>query len=162
MNKIRTFGVVVLTALLVSLNTTEATAASAIWQKGVKLSEVPHFALMDDAWPIDGAMYGEDAKGCHSGATVSSAVVKRVGDYIYVKDTCGDGRSAIARMKAMNDDSISPRICRNSSGQGTWVRCNFNWPESTDYCFAAGVYDGDTGFFRLDHWIGAELCGPLS
>lgn len=155
----RPFAVVMLALGLVMATASNAYAAT-IWQTGTKLSSTPSFALMPgDVWIAEAAMYGEDAHGCTSGATVSTAALREDGDYIYVRDDCADGRSAVARFKPMNSSVTDTRICRNSSGKGTWVRCDFNWPENIDACFAAGVYNGDTGFLRFDENLDAMLCG---
>ena len=79
--------------------------------------------------------------------------------YIYVKDTCPDGRSAVARFTPIENANFDTRICRNSSGNGTWVRCNFDWPEHVTACFQGGVYNADTGFLKFDVSWEAGACG---
>ncbi len=156
---LRPFAVVALTLGLVMATASSASAAP-IWQTGTKLSSVPSFATMPgDVWPIEGAMYGDAAHGCPSGATVTSAALREDGDYIYVRDDCADGRSSVARFQAWQGSDFETRVCRNSSGNGTWVRCNFDWPEKVTACFTAGVYNADTGFLKYDVNFGMELCG---
>ncbi|GAA4260809.1 hypothetical protein [Dactylosporangium darangshiense] len=51
------------------------------------------------------------------------------GDYVYVKDNKADGQSAMARIDSDRGDVLT-RYCRNTHGNGTWARCNFNWSEA--------------------------------
>lgn len=70
------------------------------------------------------------------------------GDYVYVKDRSADTHSALAEIisDAWESD-VTFRVCRNSRGANTWVRCNFNWPEDGEKSVAGGYlpyYSGDT------------------
>lgn len=158
--KRRAFGVSVVTLVLVMLTSTSAWAATT-WKTGVA-SGPPRFGT-NHTVSVDAAMYGSAAKGCHSGATVAIGALEGKGDYIWVKDTCADGRSAVARFKPVEGSTgeTATRICRNNRGVGKWAKCNFDWPEHTTACLHAGVYDGDTGFLKFDVNWQASQCGDL-
>lgn len=162
----RIFAVLTVVFGLMIATSHSAHASETIWQTGTELSGSPGFASMDgQLWTVEAAMYGDAAKGCYSGASVSAGVLREVGDYIYVKDMCRDGRSAVVRLRPYGGDNRATRICRNPHGVDTWARCNFDWPENEDWCLAAGVYDPDPYFLKFD--VSAtrdslgELCGRI-
>ncbi|WP_157974883.1 hypothetical protein [Glycomyces dulcitolivorans] len=59
------------------------------------------------------------------------------GDYVYVYDGQADGYSGMAEIGTDNG-SVHKRFCRNTTGFGTWVRCNFDWAESGEHRMWAG------------------------
>lgn len=154
------FGMSAAALALVLLASTSAWAATT-WQTGVA-SGSPVVGT-NYTISVDAAMYGSAASGCHSGATVAIGALEGKGDYIWVKDTCKDHRSAVARFKPVEGSAgkTATRICRNTRGAGKWVKCNFNWPEHTTACLNAGVYNGNTGFLKFDQNFEASLCGDL-
>lgn len=134
-----------LTLTASSLAVAPGAHADTVWQVGVEVS---------NPGTTDGEVnsFPEDGYPCDSGGSVeATAAVKLAGDYIFVKDTCKDGRSAIARITGQEDGHFHTRICRNKLGKGTWVRCNFDWPEKPMKYLAAGVYNADTGYMHVDN-----------
>ena len=129
----------------------EAQAAAPIWQTGIKQSTTPSFALMGASGFAESYEYGSSRCEATWGFSNSSGVVVLSNDLIYVKDTCRDGRSAVARVVDLNGNTAT-RICRNPHGFGTWAKCDFNWPEPAQYRFEAGVYNADTGYLRFDFY----------
>lgn len=128
-----------------------AAYADTKWQTGVKVSHSFH-----GGWPGSETV-GNKASSC---GYVAYAEVQTDGDYVYVRDECKDGLSAVAKVRIYTKDgsAYDDRICRNSEGVNTWVKCNFNWIESSsDMCtwddgvkcgnkaLIVGVYDGDGG-----------------
>ena len=131
-----------------TLSTAPAHAATT-WQTGVKVAkpnwfnwaDYPRVPLVESSLNLD----------CDNGSNESVAAIKLTGDYMYVGDTCGDGRSAVGMVSYASGGATVKKICRNKSGNNTWARCNFDWPEGAAKQFTAGVYNGDTGFLRWDH-----------
>lgn len=133
----------------VAINMVTATAAqAAVWKAGVKVSK-PNWSSWPGVTPIVSSYVG--SAQCDYGDN-ATAVAKRVGDYLYVRDDCADGRSAVAKVTIISGSNTGDAyVCRNSHGNGTWARCDFNWPENVGMSFAAGVYNGDTGYLKWDY-----------
>ena len=133
--------------------------ADIIWQTGAKVSHTFH-----SSWPSAESIGGSSK--C-AGTYDAVAEVKLDGDYVYVADTCTDGRSAMAQVITYNEagNSVRHRYCRNPHGYGTWAQCNWDWPEGSNNtcdlttdppeCYnlvlVAGSYDGNTGNLYWDH-----------
>jgi hypothetical protein len=119
--------------------------AESIWKTGDQVG-APNWTEWDP--PAFAVSYDTPSDGSQPKCGPDSVVfVKRAGDYLFVKDTCKDGRSAVGRV------SWSPneyRTCRNPYGRGTWARCNFDWPENEAKVAVGGVYNGSTGFRDFD------------
>jgi hypothetical protein len=120
--------------------------AATTWQSGVKVG-TPSLISWPGVVPIVDS-YNGTAK-CDYG-TDASAAIKLVGDYMYVRDDCADGRSAVGMVSYAQGGETVKRICRNAHGNNTWARCNFDWPESAVKQFTAGVYNGSTGYLSWD------------
>lgn len=87
--------------------------------------------------------------------TNAEGAIKRSNDSVFVKDTCGDGRSAVVMVTTTTGSNQGDRrICRNARGAGKWARCDWNWPEGEVYELTAGVYNGDTGYLKWDYGAG--------
>lgn len=147
--------IVLLSSLLVVLASSPASAHT-VWRKG---SAVAQPNLLQGSWV--GPVYGFPGNGrpCKSGGTTESrVVVKPYGDYVFVKDTCRDGRSAVALISGKaSDGHFHKRICRNARGVGKWVRCNYNWPENRTKNIVAGVYNGSTGYTHFSYGSKVEI-----
>jgi hypothetical protein len=80
----------------------------------------------------------------------TGVAIKYYGDFVYVADGNPDGYSAVVEISSPNSvGDLYSRWCRNASGSGTWVRCQFNWNESTTKNVYAGVrYDNATASTR--------------
>jgi hypothetical protein len=83
--------------------------------------------------------------------------VKYDGDYVWAKDTASDGHGTSAEVGSPTGQYTDPRarVCLNRAGAGTWVRCNFDWPEDHPHQLQGGEYwnygnDWCCWFF---HWI---------
>ena len=61
------------------------------------------------------------------------------GDDMYVRDGQKDGLSAMGFLQS--GGTITVRICRNKHGYGTWVKCNFSWPESGTKYVDGGIIE---------------------
>ncbi|WP_157596620.1 hypothetical protein [Saccharomonospora saliphila] len=73
------------------------------------------------------------------------------GDVFWVKDDWADGRSAVVRWKNYRDGILYREgECRNSSGAGTWVKCNKNFYEGSDIWYQGGFRDLDAGGGFID------------
>lgn len=59
------------------------------------------------------------------------------GEWLYVKDKDADGRSAFGEIA--NRD----RRCRNPYGKGTWVRCNYSYPDGHTVTFRGYTRDNE-------------------
>lgn len=118
--------------------------ASTRWNSGTRIS-APSWGTIDmtiSSFNGTSRCGGTDAKGG----------VKYSGDFVYVYDSCRDGRSAVVLVHVIQGShNGDKRICRNSRGYGTWVRCNWNWPESPTKQLLAGVYSGNTGYLSWDY-----------
>lgn len=73
----------------------------------------------------------------------AAACVDKANDIVWVKDTAEDGRSGMANVLGSGGTWYH---CRNKHGNGSWARCNFDWPENRsfdlylqDWNFSAGV-----------------------
>jgi hypothetical protein len=106
--------------------------AATIWQTGVRVSELGSGVTQ---------ITTQNGTVC---TTLTTAAVKAVGDYVYVRDLCADGKSAVGRVWSPTG-ATDVRICRNSLGAGTWARCDFDWPEGIRLGISAGTYDANTG-----------------
>lgn len=117
--------------------------ATTSWSTGVSVSAIPGWKK---GYPAVQGWVG----GCSSatGPVATVGVVKLVGDYLYVRDECRDGRSAILEWRSAEDTSRR-WICRNNKGYRTVVRCNFDWPETTGILIP-GVSQG-TSKIQRDH-----------
>lgn len=143
----------VITGATLTVATSPPAAAGTTWKTGIKVSgtrtpfHIIPSASKDAAytWAHDeDCLSSDDSNGLES-----EAFLIYDGDDVYVADLCKDGRSAVARIQ---DDSGENRwICRNSSGNNTVVRCDFNWPESRGKRFIAGSHNGTTGHLKWDH-----------
>ncbi|MGH3648117.1 MAG: hypothetical protein ACRDTM_13210 [Micromonosporaceae bacterium] len=72
--------------------------------------------------------------------------IKFVGDYVYVKDKYSDGRSAVGEVHGPENTypwDMVQRLCRNRYGTGTWVKCNFNWPENNCWTIKAHTFNAE-------------------
>lgn len=79
------------------------------------------------------------------------------GDYIYVKDTCPDGLTALGIFQYTVGTTGYRLRCRNPHGAGTVARCNFNWPEKGTKAFYAGFQNGRNGTItqgNATHFVG--------
>ena len=122
--------------------------ADTVWTPGVLVS-APDLLADPDDWIGPVHSFPEDGYPCGSASVESTSLVKMAGDYVYVKDTCKDGRSAVARITGQEDGHWHTRICRNAYGKGTWARCNYDWLEDPEKYLASGVYNGDTGYLHF-------------
>jgi len=52
------------------------------------------------------------------------------GDFVYVRDGDADGHAALGIIDTPYTGSVRTRFCRNPHANGSWARCNFDWPES--------------------------------
>ncbi|TDB78806.1 MULTISPECIES: hypothetical protein [unclassified Micromonospora] len=59
------------------------------------------------------------------------------GDYVYVKDNDADSYSGLAYI--WSQYGVADRYCRNTHGNGTWARCNFDWSEDGTKRVRGGV-----------------------
>jgi uncharacterized protein (DUF2237 family) len=71
------------------------------------------------------------------------------GDYIYVRDGKVDDLSAISFLQSENG---SGRICRNTKGSGSWVRCNFDWAETGKHWLEGGYKTSSQGVHTASLW----------
>ncbi len=132
------------------LGTTQVPAsADTRWVQGDKVASPWGQSWIEGEHPWAWSWSNLDGK-CPNGGIDSNAHVKVVGDYVYVHDSCGDGRSAIAQITWENHSGVQyHRMCVNSKGKGAWVRCNFNWTEDVMKVLTAGVKNFSTGYV---HW----------
>lgn len=123
--------------------------AATTWSSGTQISALP-------GWQSGYPTVEAYIEGCGSGTGPVASVgkVKLDGDYLYVRDECKDGKSAILEWRLVSDTSRR-WICRNSHGYGTVVRCNFDWPE-TSGILIPGVSQGTSNIQR-DHVNSAWL-----
>ena len=121
--------------------------ADTVWQSGIKVGTPSLMQGNDWVGPVHS--FPASGRPCGSNSVESTAVVKTTGDYVFVKDTCADGRSAIARITGNEKGHWHTRYCRNAHGIGSWARCKFEWPEAPQKHLAAGVYNGSTGYLHV-------------
>lgn len=95
----------------------------------------------------DGAHWTEQVLSYRKCGVDAKAVIREEGDWVYVMDTCADGRSAVGYWQMTH--SKRHGYCRNKRGAGKWVRCNKNWPEKR-MTLMAGVYNGSTGYLEVN------------
>lgn len=119
------------------------------------------FRLPSLDWPINQTVHVEQDLGAKVSAPNTSsgfkcwwwaggayACFKYNGDDFYVKDTKADGRSADAiwefniRCGSGHWCLYRQGICRNGSGNGTWVRCNKDFYENDELWFTDAVSVG--------------------
>ncbi|MEX0429471.1 hypothetical protein AB3X52_17780 [Nocardioides sp. DS6] len=112
--------------------------AATKWSAGRLVKSVP---------TLNGTTWAFYKPGCSSGYAAAGGV-KLYGDYLYVKDTCKDGHSAIVEWREAKHPA-NRWICKNSHGKGTIVRCNFNWPE-TSGILIVGLSDGNKILYLAD------------
>lgn len=138
----RTFAAIFFAVSAVVTLSSPAEAATS-WSTGTQISALPGWKSGYPA--VEGWI-----EGCSSstGPVATVGKVKLAGDYLYVRDECRDGRSAILEWRTVKDTSRR-WICRNSKGYGTVVRCNFDWPE-TNGILIPGVSQG-TSSIQRDH-----------
>jgi hypothetical protein len=139
MTKTRAVMTAAITLIISAVLAGPAHARDYAWQDGETISSYPSGSKVDaDA----GVIW---TKGdCPQLALTS---IKMGGDYLWVRDDCKDGYSAIAIWR--DGKTGKEFICRNKEGKGKVVRCKFNWPER-DGSFIGGVADGLTVKYR-DH-----------
>lgn len=77
---------------------------------------------------------------CASTAT-AEVCVGYDADTVFVKDRAADGHSAVAYISAQFG-AVDLRYCRNTQGNGTWVKCDFDWAEDGSKEVYAGHLDG--------------------
>lgn len=131
-----------LSVILLGVLTAPSAGADTVWTSG-SASSAPDYSKGNWVGPVAG--FPEDGKPCGNGDSADSFVsVKTYGDYVYVQDSCKDGRSAIAMISGHEGGHFHKRMCRNSQGYGTWVRCNYDWPEDITKNVVAGTHDGST------------------
>ncbi|WP_406070844.1 hypothetical protein [Micromonospora sp. NBC_01638] len=63
------------------------------------------------------------------------------GDFVYVKDNQADGYSALGQV--WSQYGVAERYCRNTHGNGSWARCNFDWREDGTKKVRGGVRYND-------------------
>lgn len=134
-----------------------AYAGTNVWQDGVQVSH----SLQGG--PSTETVGDRAVAGC---GYVAQAEVQKSGDYVFVADFCADGRSAVAKVRIYNKSGsdYDDKVCRNKSGKGTWVRCNWDWIETnSEMCtwddgvkcgnkaLIVGTYDAQTGATYWDH-----------
>ncbi|WP_418057319.1 hypothetical protein [Pimelobacter simplex] len=74
------------------------------------------------------------------------------GDWFYVTDELRDGKSAGVVWR--NPASGRRGICRNQSGNGSPLFCDYNFPENTTIHYYAAKCNGNTRDCRLvDSWV---------
>lgn len=72
------------------------------------------------------------------------------GDYIYVKDNQVDDKSALGTVYSEN--GVNFRLCRNTYGNATWVRCNFDWAEAGKHHVEGGYKNTSTDLWTTLLW----------
>lgn len=72
------------------------------------------------------------------GSRSTTVCIDYEGDWVYVKDGSADGWPALAEIVGGNG-SVYKRLCRNNHTAGTWARCNFDWPESSEKDVYGGI-----------------------
>jgi len=115
--RVTTFVLALLFAVGTFAVASPAAHASTRWSTGVKVSST--FTYSATTW----GMYKSTCPSYYG-----LGAVRVQGDYLYVKDTCKDGKSAFVEWRD-GKETTQRWICLNSRGKGTVVRCNFDWPE---------------------------------
>jgi hypothetical protein len=129
--------------------------AATTWSAGTQITSLPFghdYPLVEGFFSV-----------CNDGVAVVG-MVKLAGDYLYVRDNCRDGKSAVVQWRRA--DAPDRRWnCRNSHGYMTVVRCNFDWAE-VNGILIPGIADG-TSNLALDHgnsvWLtqsGSDVTPP--
>ena len=132
--------VVVMTAATSTLLAIQTSAQAATsWSTGTQVSSLP----FHHGYPTVEGFFS----ACNDGTAVVG-MVRLDGDYLYVRDNCRDGKSAILQWRVANSPDRRWN-CRNSRGYMTVVRCNFDWPENTGILIP-GIANG-TSNLALDH-----------
>lgn len=140
MNNTRVVMLVVVIGLAVALvSASPAHARNYDWQEGRKISSYPSSRSID----VDAVVRWSKGK-CPQLALTS---IKMRGDYLYVRDDCSDGLSAVGIWR--DGKTGKEFVCRNKHGKGSKVRCKFNWPERQG-SFIPGVSSGRSIKYR-DH-----------
>ncbi|MFE3323335.1 hypothetical protein [Streptomyces sp. NPDC059176] len=104
-------------------------------------------ASADEAVPeVSDGVVTDTAEGVAALPCIESTGVlscfDKAGDKVLVKDTRGDGKSAVALWRTNYGRSGA---CRNKLGAGTWATCNYNMREEGYIQLQNARYDGDTG-----------------
>ena len=147
----RVLGALVLVAAVVAIPAPASAGGSVTtWQTGVKVSS----PVGRETWIIGSPDAWAWSNLTRCGDWESRAWVRRTGDYVYLKDECADGRSAVAQVTFPYNGTNYHRMCRNSHGNGTWARCNFNWPEGPMKQLTAGSNNQSTGYKHWDYGAG--------
>lgn len=81
-------------------------------------------------------------------AAYTTICVDYSGDYVYVRDGRKDGYPAIGKVESAN--GITNRLCRNTRGYNTWVRCHFDWAEAGNHTAGAGYLEDYYRTLHLD------------
>lgn len=135
MHFLRSGFVILLLTTALTFATSMPAHAWSIWKTGVRVGNPGWEPMTVEKWD----------SGC-PGQKASIGKVRWNGDYVFVKDNCRDGKSAVALVQYVTGPKQGNRFtCRNRRGAGTWTRCNFNWREFDFKMMQAGTYDGDTG-----------------
>lgn len=90
----------------------------------------------------------------------SKTLIKRSGDYVYVYDNEPDGCSALGIWYLYSADGervVRKGLCRNSHGNNTWARCNYDWPEGRWLVISAGTYDAQSNKYMVNHGGSANV-----
>jgi hypothetical protein len=89
--------------------------------------------------------------------TGSIACFQARGDKVWVKDTLGDGVSAIAKWRS--SFGYRTGYCRNRRGAGRWGVCNHNFREDFTFEWWAARYDRETNGF-IGPWSKGRVKRP--
>jgi hypothetical protein len=127
-------------------------ALSASARPGAAHAEASYFSFCAQAdrvcvegTQVAGPVGAEFCEGDPNGSSHpnAAACVDKANDQVWVDDTAEDSRSGMAYVLGSGGTWY---ICRNKHGNGSWARCNFDWPEGrsfdlylSDWDFSAGV-----------------------
>lgn len=126
-------------------------ALSAIAKPGAAHAEASYFSFCAQAdrvcvegAQVAGPVGAEFCVGDPNGSTHPNAgvCVDKANDLVWVSDTAQDSRSGMGYVLGSGGTWY---ICRNKWGNGTWARCNFDWPEGRTFDVYLGDWDFSAG-----------------
>lgn len=127
--------------------TVTATLAALV-ATGLMAIGAPTTAVAADDVKIGTRVAGPNG-ACADGQNANNSHVrvcfKAYGEKLYVKDKAQDGRSAYGRYEY----PYNLKTCRNRSGNGTWVVCDYSIPEGRQVKFRGYTRDNEGTF----NWI---------
>ncbi|MFD0821206.1 hypothetical protein ACFQ0D_23530 [Micromonospora zhanjiangensis] len=86
------------------------------------------------------------------GATMCVRYDKRV---IYVRSDAKNGYFKLGQVSAAGRIYLCQNNYKNSSGQNTWVACQWNWPKPSGRCYVPRTGHGQADWYEL------SFGGPL-